>query len=161
MCTKCKDVLKSFQIAHTVADCPLLQTSYCGICASYGHCMSECPAEESWKHREPEYVEQLLPSHLLSQYNITTKTPLPDKVWTRVAQPILEVKDDDVHVRAVLRNHDKQISGKDKENRIRLQKLADELGQKLVYLSVENAAAPTKKTKANKKAQAKSTANKA
>jgi hypothetical protein len=117
--------------------------------------MSECPDTQSWVHREPEYLEQLLPSNILCQYNITTKTPLPEKRWSRVPQPILEVKDDDVHVRAILRNHDKQISGIDKENRIRLQKLADELGQKLVYLSVEDGTTAPKKTKANKKTKGK------
>lgn len=157
MCTKCQDILKGFQLIHSVADCPLVQTSYCGACASRGHSTSECPDPQIWKHREPEYLEQLLPVSIMTQYNITTKTPLPTRQWTRMQQPIMEVKDDDVHVRAILRNHDKQISGRDKENRVRLQKLADELGQKLVFVTVENGTTPAKKTKANKKAKAQQT----
>lgn len=155
MCTKCKDVLKGFQIVHNIADCPLMKTSYCSVCASYGHCTNDCPDEEVWVHREPQYLEQLLPTSALCRYNITTKTPLPTPKFTRKPQPVMEVKDDDTHVRAILRNHGKQIAGRDKENRLRLQKLADELGQKLVFLSVEDAAAPAKKTKTNKKTQAK------
>lgn len=47
--------------------------------------------------------------------------------------------DSDKHIRAILMNYSKQISGKAKENRIRIQKLGDEIGRKIVFVKVDEA----------------------
>jgi hypothetical protein len=50
------------------------------------------------------------------------------------AKPVLEVYDTDKSIRTILMNYNKPFSGKAKENRIRIQHLADELGRKLVFI---------------------------
>ena len=47
--------------AHPTTACPVAQSSYCGICASYGHTVGECPDHAVLEHRVPQYVEQLIP----------------------------------------------------------------------------------------------------
>jgi hypothetical protein len=85
--------------------------------------------------RKPQYVEQLLPASLVEAYGIQTRTPLPnvDVEIKSPYKPALEVYDSDKVIRATLMNYGKPYSGKMKENRLRLQKLADELGRELLY----------------------------
>lgn len=90
-----------------------------------------------------------------------TKTPLPSPNVKRQPQPLLEVKDEDSHIRAMLRNYGKQVAHKMPENRALLNALAEELGRKLVLITLEKdgkkanktvkgkaVAAPAKKSKA-------------
>jgi hypothetical protein len=77
----------------------------------------------------------LLPASLLESYGIQTRTPLPkeDVEIQCEYKPVLEVYESDKVIRATLMNYGKPYSGKMKENRLRLQKLADELGRELLY----------------------------
>lgn len=94
-----------------------------------------CPDGEVLEHRKPEFIEQLIPTSLLDIYNIQSTTPLVNKdVEIKPKyEPVLDVYDTDKNIRAILMNHGKSISNKPKENRLRLQRLADELGRKLIY----------------------------
>lgn len=135
MCPNCKDILGRGYPKHQPANCPLLTSSYCGICASYGHTTGMCPDEKVLELRIPQFMEQLIPPSALMSYGITTITPLPDiKEKRHLPDPALEVYDTDRNIRAILMNYDKPISGKAKENRLRIQRLADELGRRLIYL---------------------------
>ena len=134
MCSRCAHL--GYKLKHDSFVCPYISSLYCGICASYGHTSYSCTDSEVLEQREPQFVEQLIPPSLRDALGIQTKTPLP-KVPSELKakyEPVLEVHDTDRNIRALLMNYNKPISGKAKENRLRLQKLADELGRKLVYL---------------------------
>jgi len=135
MCSKCKTVLIGWKGGpHPIKFCPVTQSSYCGICASYGHTVGDCPDDAILKERVPRFVEQLLPASLLLQYDIKTKTPLPNVTTTVVHEPVLEVKDLDKDIRAILLNHNIQPSGKKKELRHQIKRLADDMKRKLVFI---------------------------
>lgn len=139
MCTICKDVLRGFK-KHTPFLCPLSQSSYCGICASYGHCTDNCTDTHVLQNRVPVYLEQLLSPSVLESYSIRSRTPLHEQgTEKQIHDSVLEVMDSDKHIRAILMNYSKQISGKAKENRIRIQKLGDEIGRKIVFVKVDEA----------------------
>ena len=136
MCSKCQNVLVGFSIPHKISDCPLLHSSYCSVCCSYGHLTDDCPDQDVVQLRKPTYVEQLLPPSILRQYKITTKTSLeyPNETRQQSYEPVLEIEETDRAIRQVLMNYEIQPSGRMKENRRLLKQLADELGRKLVYL---------------------------
>jgi len=137
MCSKCQNVLIGFSVPHKVGDCPLLRSSYCSVCCSYGHITDECADYEVLPHRQPEFMEQLVPPSVLQSYKIETRTPLPHTRETRTHrfEPVLEIEESDKAIRQVLMNYSIQPSGRMKENRRLLKQLADELGRKLVYLT--------------------------
>ena len=122
---------------HKISDCPLLRSSYCSICCSYGHLTDDCPDCEVLQHRQPEFMEQLVPPSVLQHYKITSRTPLPstDVSKSYRFEAVLEIEESDKAIRQVLMNYDIQPSGRMKENRRLLKQLADELGRKLVYLA--------------------------
>jgi hypothetical protein len=135
MCSKCENVLLGFSIPHAVANCPLVHASYCSVCCSYGHLTEDCPDQEILSYRKPTYVEQLVPSSLLSRYKITTQTPLEYQEDSRPkGDVLLEIEETDKAIRQVLMNYSIQPSGRMKENRRLLKQLSDEMGRKLVYL---------------------------
>lgn len=136
MCSKCENVLIGFSIPHATTNCPLLHSSYCSVCCSYGHLTDECPDHEVLQNRKATYVEQLVPPSLLRRYNITTQTPLeyPNEPRPR-GEPLLEIEETDKAIRQVLMNYSIQPSGRMKENRRLLKQLSDEIGRKLVYLT--------------------------
>ena len=140
MCSNCKDAIRGFQIKHNPMLCPLTAASYCGICATYGHTTLLCPDGDIIQHRKPEFIEQLIPTNLIDTYGIDTMTPLVNKdASIKCAyEPVLEVYDTDQNIRATLMRHGKQVGNKMKENRVRLQKLADELKRKLLYIPSTN-----------------------
>jgi hypothetical protein len=74
MCDYCKDVLGKCVKKHEAKHCPLKKGSYCCICASYGHSVKRCPTDMTY--REPQYLEQLIPTSVLEEYKINTNTPL-------------------------------------------------------------------------------------
>ena len=122
-------------------NCPLLRASYCGICARSGHARINCPDKQVMECGTVQYLEQLIPPSVLDTYNIQTRTPLPSHLVVKAKEDwLLEVPDNEKDIRVVLMNHGKSLSTRAKENRVRLERLADELGRKLVYLTA------TKKT---------------
>ena len=105
------------------------------------------------------FVEQLVAPSLLEKYGITSATPLPGVVddmeaAAAAAEDYLEVPETDDAVRALLQANGVkpmicQEKGKKEnreltENKKRLQKLADQKGQKLLFVPV----APTLTSKA-------------
>ena len=137
MCSKCQNVLIGFSVPHKVSDCPLVRSSYCSVCCSYGHLTDDCPDYEVIQHREPEFIEQLISPSYLQQYKIESRTPLPySREFKHRFEPVLEIEDSDKAIRQVLMNYSIQPSGRMKENRRLLKQLADELGRKLVYLTL-------------------------
>jgi hypothetical protein len=135
MCSNCKDILVGFQLKHESSVCPLKQSTYCGICALYGHTTINCIDEEVLELRKPNYIEQLIPPSIREEYNIKTKTKIQIKIQIKPKyEPVLEVINNDKYIRAILQNNNITISGKAKENRLRLQKLAEELGRKLLFI---------------------------
>lgn len=138
MCSKCQDVLIGFSIPHVPKTCPLLRSSYCSVCCSYGHFTEDCPDHEVLEHRVVQFVEQLIPHSLLKKYNITTTTPLNSYTQAKPKyEPVLEIEETDKAIRAVLMNYSLQPSGKMKENRRMLKQIADEQGRKLVYIKAK------------------------
>lgn len=101
MCSICQDVLQDFNISHIEALCPLRNSRYCSYCAQYGHLTKSCPAKPSKMFREPVYIEQLIPYSALKEFNITSKTPIKNKVANETQQ-LLEIKDDDKVILAYL-----------------------------------------------------------
>lgn len=139
MCSKCQDVLIGFAIPHTPRTCPLLHSSYCSLCCSYGHFTEDCPDDEILDNRVVQFAEQLIPPSLLKKYNVTSRTPVGSyKTETKPKHdPVLEIEESDKAIRAVLMNYSIQPSGKMKENRRLLKVLADEQGRKLVYIKAK------------------------
>jgi hypothetical protein len=135
MCSKCKTVLIGWKGGpHPTKFCPVNQSSYCGICASYGHTVGECPDDAILAERVPRYVEQLIPASLMATYDIKTRTPLPTVTPQTMHEPVLEVKDLDKDIRAILLNYNIQPSGKKKELRHQIKRLSDDLKRKLVFI---------------------------
>jgi hypothetical protein len=151
-CTACRPVLGRLARRHAPEACPLLKGSYCGMCASYGHSPATCPDRITRSFRQPQFIEQLMPSTLLEQYGITTCTPLPALVGAPVPLPpaILEIPETDEALRAAVlaaggkpmicqergRVEKKELA----ENKKRLQKLADAKGQRIVFVAAAEVA---------------------
>jgi hypothetical protein len=137
MCSKCQEILIGYAIPHPVTECPLLQSSYCSLCCSYGHLTEQCPDDPTLESRTISYVEQLIPWTLREQYKVTTQTPLgaPHEQISKF-QPVLKVEKTNKAMRQVLMNYSIQPSGKIKENRRLLKILAENLGRKLEYVDL-------------------------
>ena len=135
MCSNCKPIGIKY-LKHDASNCPILQSSYCGICAKYGHTTLKCVDKQALYYSKPTCLEQLIPGSLLDAYGIMSNTPLPDPVYPvePIHPPSLEVIDNDKNIRAILLNYGKSDKGKMKDLRSRLSKLADETGKKLVYV---------------------------
>jgi hypothetical protein len=136
MCSKCSKALGShaIKVPHASINCPL-NCFFCSICCSYGHTTDDCPDHELSKHRDIEYVEQLLPPSIRKSYSITSLTPLSKKTAAPgPTLPTLEVEESEKSIRAILLANDIQPSNKPKENRRLMKQLADELGRKLYYI---------------------------
>jgi hypothetical protein len=130
---------------HTVDACPLRKAQYCGICAIYGHSPASCPDATTAAFRTPLYAEQLIPASLLMEYNVTSRTPLSGIVIPEESSKvIMEIPETEEAIRAALVAHgEKPMICQDKgkrekkeitENKKKLQKIADALGKKLVYV---------------------------
>ena len=150
MCDSCKHVLKGYKIKHEKSNCPLLQLSYCGICAKRGHFTLDCPDDAVLEFRVATYMEQLIPPSLLDAYKIETQTPLADRVIPReLHEPVLEVSRKAEAVRSILFAYSRpcKTNGREaaEENEAQLEKLAHELKRKLVY-KVDEQACKKKRT---------------
>ena len=143
-CRKCAHILGRLVKRHHEDACPLLRGSYCGLCAAYGHSPSNCPDGVTKAYREPQFVEQLIPPTLLEAYGITTRNPLPGPRPEQAKEWLLEVPETDEALRAALvaagvkpmicQEKGKKATREITENKKRLQKVADRLGRKLVFL---------------------------
>lgn len=94
MCRLCHDTLPGFGVEHTEQMCPVRNSHYCSYCAQYGHLTKMCPAKPRRMFREPCYLEQLIPPSYLTEYNITSRTPI-EYEEKEAPRQLLEVKDND------------------------------------------------------------------
>ena len=134
MCSNCKDILGKKTLKHDPIYCPI--TYYCGICARQcNHTTLRCPNKEAMAYRKPTCLEQLIPGSVLDAYGITSYTTLPEPLYTieTAHTAVMEIVDTDRDIRAALLNYGKSEKGRIKDLRIRLNKVADELGMTLVY----------------------------
>lgn len=134
MCSNCKAILGKSTLRHDPINCPIQY--YCGICARRcNHTTLHCPNKEALLYRKPTCVEQLIPGSLLDAYGICSYTALPEPNYeiAPAHPPVLEIVDRDRDIRAALLNYGKSEKGRMKDLRIRLAKVADELGVTLVY----------------------------
>ena len=74
MCRYCDYVLFNEFKEHHETKCPFRKSTYCSFCSVYGHPDSDCPCPPPEDTRKPQYVEQLLPAHLVTSYNIASAT---------------------------------------------------------------------------------------
>jgi hypothetical protein len=94
MCRYCDYIPFSEFKEHLETHCPYRKSCYCSFCSVYGHPESDCPCPPPEHFRKPEYVEQLLPSHLVKSYNISTATPLPTSKPTEITRyDVIELTD--------------------------------------------------------------------
>lgn len=137
MCDRCKSILIGYKIEHEIYYCPLLKSGYCGICLSYGHSPMTCPDIISMETGQAQNLEQLIPPALLQLYHIRTITPLPNCnkiILKNNSIPIMEVVNSHVDIKSILKLHGVSVSGKNKEDRIRVQRLAESLNRKLIWV---------------------------
>jgi len=122
---------------HPVNACPVTAYLFCSICQIQGHATMKCPDRLSQHYRKPEFVEQLIPSHVLNHYNITSLTPITSDVQTPLpyihGDPVIEipVDEDGKNVRATLAAYNLPSSSV-KENKRVMEAFGDLIGKKLV-----------------------------
>jgi len=135
MCDICRTVLKVDK--HDSSNCPIRQAYFCSICQDYGHPTLKCPDKETWHYTKPIYVEQLIPSSVLTHYNISTLTPINGEI-TRIkpihGDPIIDVPHDDdgKNIRATLSSYNLPCSSV-KENKRMLEAYGELIGKKVEY----------------------------
>ena len=146
-CTGCRSILGSLVKGHSVDACPLRRVLYCGLCASYGHSPQGCPDSLTMAYRQPHYVEQLVPPSLLSEFGITSSTPLngSPSIKELPEKCIMEVPETEEAIRAaIIAAGEKPMICQQKgirekkemtENKKKLQRIADAAGKKLVYIT--------------------------
>lgn len=153
VCSHCKSFFGSLARRHQVEACPLKRGSYCGLCATYGHSPAECPDVALDPFREPQFVEQLVPSSLLEMWGIESRTPLSSAATISAAaaaavtqkEYYMEVPETDEALRAALtaagvkpmicQEKGKKRKTELQENKRRLQKVAEAHGRKLIFVS--------------------------
>lgn len=129
MCRHC--VHLSFTSPHAETACPYAAAFFCAHCSDYGHQTSTCPNPPTL-YIEPQFIEQLIPTHLLTKYNLSTATLIKsvnsnessvNKTPTPTPTPVyLELPDDDNLIRKYLSNQGyKTFSSKTKELRKELE----------------------------------------
>ena len=155
MCSTCSTVLNIEQ--HDPLECPIRHALFCSICQDYGHATLKCPERDTWHYRKPEFIEQLIPSSVLSHYKITTLTPITSGVKTHPpyihGDPVIEVPHDDdgKNIRATLSSYNLPCSSV-KENKRMLEAFGELIGKKVEYSQpVEKRVLPTKTSKVSSK----------
>ena len=135
----------TFSGTHTEKECPIRRGSYCPLCCSNGHSPGECRDTAILGFRKPQFVEQLIPASVLELYQIRSRTPIADSdPVTPGPEDVLEVPETEEALRATLTFYGVkpmicQEKGKTdkkeiKENKKRLQAVADSLGRKLIFV---------------------------
>lgn len=143
MCRHCRHL--HFSSHHADNDCPYAASFFCAHCSDYGHQTSTCPSPPTL-FVEPQFVEQLIPTHLLTKYNLSTATPFraqphlaaaPTPVKAQPAELVyLELPDDDTLIRKYLSNQGyKTFSSKAKELRKELETHCQKAG--LVWKKID------------------------
>lgn len=123
---------------HDHHTCPVASYLFCSICQIQGHSTMKCPDKESWHYRKPEFVEQLIPLSILSNYNINTKTPIVSPIEKNIecihGNPVIEVPfdEDGKNIRATLSSYNLPSSSVKKNKQV-LESFGELIGKKVVY----------------------------
>jgi len=129
MCSICIKLIPDFGMEHSELICPVRNSQYCSYCAKIGHLTQMCPAKPT--HREPTFLEQLLPPSDLKKYNITSKTQL--RYIYEEPQQLLEIKDNDKVIMAYLLARSIKVQ-KGNTKRHTLEEYAKINNKRLVYI---------------------------
>jgi hypothetical protein len=164
MCERCRSILVGYSRKHTPDDCPLLTVAFCPNCNMYGHYLSQCKDMDMLENAQPKYVEQLIPHTYMSQFGISTLTPLPSKIrddetlpshqWYPAAHdPVLSVRYEADEIKSTLHKYKVEFNekGKKEDNALLLEKLAKRLGRKLVWAKNSSDVAVEKKNEKSQK----------
>ena len=101
MCDICKGVLGTNVKNHEKHQCPLKKASYCSYCSSYGHTPRYCNKDITY--REPEFLEQLIPSCILEEFSINTCTKfIPPRNIIQKPKQVLNYIDEPKAIRSLL-----------------------------------------------------------
>jgi hypothetical protein len=103
MCDNCIKILSTNVKKHEKHQCPLKKASYCCFCSSYGHTPRTCLKDITY--REPQFLEQLIPSCILEEFLINTSTKLVSTSTRNVitkAKPVLDYIDEPKAIRSLL-----------------------------------------------------------
>lgn len=136
----CNCPLLKIKDEHGSNTCPIAAAMYCSICQTHGHPTMKCPDRASWHYRKPEFVEQLIPSSILSHYNITSKTKIHgdhEHIPYIHGEPTIEIPfdEDGKNIRATLASHNLPCSSV-KENKRVMEAYGELIGKKVVYTEV-------------------------
>ena len=121
----------------------------------HGHTTIKCPDRDTWHYRKPEFIEQLIPTSILSHYKIDSLTRITSDVKEHIpyihGDPVIEIPDDEKgkNIRATLASHNLPCSSKKEDKRI-LEEFATMIGKKIEY--TESSTKRIIKTKAKGKA---------
>jgi len=134
MCDICKAVLGKNVKKHEKHQCPLKKASYCCYCSCYGHTPRFCNKDTTY--REPQFLEQLIPSCVLEEFGITTSTQF---TYTSTMRPkpkeVLDYIDEPKAIRSLLQAYGdmpkKDDRSKDKY-KSHLEKIAKKKGVMLI-----------------------------
>lgn len=153
MCDFCSKLYTTEQ--HEPLVCPVRAALYCSICQVHGHTTIKCPDRNTWHYRKPEFIEQLIPTTVLSHYKIDSLTRITSDVKEHMpyihGDPVIEIPDDEKgkNIRATLASHNLPCSSKKEDKRI-LEEFATMIGKKVEY--TESSTKRIIKTKAKGKA---------
>ena len=154
MCDFCSKLYKSEQ--HEPALCPVRAALYCSICQIHGHTTIKCPDRDTWHYRKPEFIEQLIPTTVLSHYKIDSLTRINSDVKEHIpyihGDPVIEVPEDEKgkNIRATLASHNLPCSSKKEDKRI-LEEFGKLIGKKIEYTESSIKRVLKSKGKANTK----------
>lgn len=133
MCDTCRAYVGPTMKKHAESACPLMKSLYCGMCACYGHTTKRCPDVAGTVLRQPQTIEQLLPTSVLETYQITSRTPLPGAATVEPEQPVLEILDHPKTIRATLLHNGLRLEGRVTENKRALQRFGDRKGMRVIF----------------------------
>lgn len=138
MCDSCHEYGGAKSERHEPQACPIRAALFCSICQVSGHPTMKCPDKAIWHYRKPEFVEHLIPLHILNHYKITTRTPIQSEVKEHLSyihgEPVIEVPydEDGKNIRATLASYNLPCSSV-KENKKVLEKFGNLIGKPVEY----------------------------
>ena len=95
-----------------------------------------CPAKPADFYTKPCFVEQLIPLSLRQEYDITTRTLLPDVMPFESKEGLLEIEDDIAIIRAYLQARGKLKNRQTSNGALKdiLHEYAKEQNKRLVFV---------------------------
>jgi hypothetical protein len=140
MCRHCDYIPFSEFKEHSEFQCPYRKSTYCSFCAMYGHPESDCPCPPPDHLRKPQFIEQLLPAHLVKSYNISTATPIKSTPTDIPRYNIIELIDSAESIKRYLLSVIGGIPSKAREEDLRktLSEYARKHNKVILFVPVSN-----------------------